>query len=118
MDLEGDAGLSSNTSLSDWIMSKERNSQVFTSTMLKLIRQTQVAIANATDVATKALLTAHLESLQLHKLQNLRQSVDVDGLKIDIANIKADIYRRMDEKLPETTMRELLTRLRKESELA
>lgn len=42
----------------------------------------------------------------------------MDGLKISIDEVKKDIYTRLDDKLPETTMREIQLKLKKERDVA
>ncbi|KAL8098280.1 hypothetical protein AgCh_031157 [Apium graveolens] len=58
-------------------------------------------------IKVKSLLKAHLESLQLHKIQALQDHQTLDVLKHDIAQVKQDIYKRLDAKLPESTMTSL-----------
>ena len=42
----------------------------------------------------------------------------MDGLKLSIDEVNKNMYTRLDEKLPATTMREIQQKLRKESDLA
>ena len=118
MNLGGEAGPSSSTTLPAWALDKERNPNNFNASLIRQIKAIQQALQSTRNAGTKALLQAHLESLQLHKLHNVRQCLDVDTMRKDITDLKEATYKKIEEKMHEATMRELLAKLRKETELS
>ena len=100
-----------------WMLTKECSYSHLQSTLFKLIHDTQAAIQASSNASTKKLLTAHLEALQLHKIQALQHSQSVDAIKQEISEVKQDVIERMDARLPATTMTEIAHKLRKEADL-
>ncbi|KAL8104390.1 hypothetical protein AgCh_028555 [Apium graveolens] len=81
------------------------------------VEDDNMIIQASTSASTKRLLTAHLEALQLHKIQALQHSQSVDEMKQEISKVKQDFVARLDARLPGTTMTEIAQKLRKEADL-
>ena len=88
----------------------------FNASLVKQIMSIQKAIQNTSNAGTKAILQAHLDSLHLMKLQQLRHNLSVDELKKDIADLKTYNSEKLDSVMPYGTMHDLLLRLRRESD--
>ncbi|XP_074351383.1 uncharacterized protein LOC141690484 [Apium graveolens] len=100
----GDTRTSLITNTSSWMFSKDCDTHHFKSTLFNLIQQTQKAIQATLDVNPKSLLQEHLESLQLHKIQSLKQNQDVSEIKNEIGQVKKDITERLESMLPASTL--------------
>ncbi|KAL8112553.1 hypothetical protein AgCh_020031 [Apium graveolens] len=111
MSIGGDADIPS------WMLSKDCSYSHLQSTLFKIIHNTQITIQTSTNASTKRLLKVHLESLQLHKIQALQQSQNVDAIKQEIYEVKQDFVARLDARLPGTTKIEIAQKLRKEADL-
>ncbi|KAL8120302.1 hypothetical protein AgCh_017460 [Apium graveolens] len=116
MNLGGDEGPSSIPDLPEWALTKESTPGQFNVSLVKQIMSIQKAIQNTSNAGTKALLQAHLDFLHLMKLQQLRQNLNVDELKKDIADLKSYNSEKLDSVMPYGTMQDLLLRLRRESD--
>ena len=108
MNIGGDAYPSSSTTFPGWALDKECNPAIFNASIIRQVKAIQQALQSVTNPGIKSLLQAHLDSLQLHKLQNLRQGLDVDTIRQDVNDLKELTLKKFDEKLPEGTMKELL----------
>ncbi|KAL8114529.1 hypothetical protein AgCh_021408 [Apium graveolens] len=116
MNLGGDEGPSSILDLPKWALTKESTPGQFNVSLVKQIMSIQKAIKNTSNAGTKAILQAHLDSLHLMKLQQLRQNLSVDELKKDKADLKTYNSEKLDSIMPYGTMHDLLLRLRRESD--
>ena len=58
-----------------------------------------------------------MDSLKLHKLQNIRQELNLDIVRQDVADLKTFTEKQIDERLPLGTAKEIVQKLRKESEM-
>lgn len=112
-DIGGEAGPSSNSNIPSWVFSKECDEQHFKSTLFQIIQQTQTAHNASTNANTKKLLQAHLNSLQLHKIQSLQHDLEMCALKTEISQVKQDVSERLDVKFPNTTILDIQRQLRK-----
>ena len=81
---------------------------MFGVSVITQIRTIQRALMVATNPDTRALLQAHLDSLQLHKLQNIRQELNLDIVRKDVEDLKTFTEKKIDERLPFGTAKELI----------
>jgi len=116
MNLGGDEGPSSVLNLLGWAWIKEFTSGQFDVSLVKQVMAIQKALQETSYAGTKAILQAHLDSLHLMKIQQLRQNLSVDELKRDIADLKTYNSEKLDSVMPYGTMQDLLLRLRRESD--
>ncbi|KAL8114648.1 hypothetical protein AgCh_021492 [Apium graveolens] len=116
MNLGGDEGPSSIPDLPEWALTKESTPGQFNVSLVKQIMSIQQAIQKCSNAGTKAILQAHLDSLHLMKLHQLRQNLSVDELKKDIADLKTYNSEKLDSVMPYGTLQDLLLRLKRESD--
>ncbi|KAL8105155.1 hypothetical protein AgCh_029086 [Apium graveolens] len=67
---------------------------------VKQVMTIQKAIQTTSNAGAKAILQAHLDSLHLMKLQQLRQNLSADELKKDIADLKSYNSEKLDSIMP------------------
>ena len=65
----------------------------------------QKAMMETTNSGIKALLQSHLDSLKLYKLQNIRQVLNLDIVRQDVADLKTFTEKQIDERLPLVQLR-------------
>ncbi|KAL8101511.1 hypothetical protein AgCh_033423 [Apium graveolens] len=118
MDIGGEEGPSSRSSMPSWAFSKNYDEHHFKSTLFHIIQQTQTALQATTNASTKKLLQAHLNPLQLHQIQSLQHNLDVTLIKTEIDQVKKDVSERLDAKFPNTTVLDINRQLRKNYNLA
>ncbi|KAL8092306.1 hypothetical protein AgCh_034562 [Apium graveolens] len=97
----------------------ERNLYLLhTTAFMQRAKDAIIAIPSTTDANTKSLLHAHLECLQLCKIQSLKQNQDVSEIKIEIGQVKKNITKRLESMLPASTLLDINRQLRKNSDLS
>ena len=108
MNIGGEEGPSSLPELPEWALAKESNQHLFGVSVITQIRNIQRALLVATNPGTRALL---------HKLQHLRQELTLDTVRKDVEDLKTFTDKKIEERLPSGAVKELLLKLRKESEM-
>lgn len=86
--------------LPNWALEKESTPTIVTLSVIQQIRDIQRAQLATSNPSIKALLQAQLDSLQLYKLQSLRQEMNVQGLKKDVDDLKTFTDQKIDERMP------------------